>query len=437
MQRSPFIFWIAISSLLIAGRSTVAQSTESKALQYPPTRQSDVVDDYHGSEIADPYRWLEDTESEETASWIEAENKVTRAYLDALPRREALKQRLTELWNYERFGTPVKRGDTYFYTHNNGLQDQSVLYKTGELDAPREVLIDPNKLSEDGTVALAGWSPSKNGKLLAYGLADGGSDWRTWKIRDVETGEDLEDEVHWVKFSGISWLPDASGFFYARYDAPVEGEELTATNKFQKLYFHKVGTPQADDTLVYQREDQPNWGFSPSVTEDGRYLVISIWKGTEPVSQIMVKDLAAEEAVVRPLLMGFDAEYELVGSDEQTLYFMTDLDAPRRRVVAVSAAEAGDPANENAVRPTIAPVIAQTDDVLESTNLMGDRFFAVYLKDARGLATVYTMDGEKQRDVELPGVGSVGGFGGRRDADETFYTFTNYVTPPSIMRLDL
>jgi prolyl oligopeptidase len=414
-----------------------AQQPEVKRLPYPETAKTEVTDDYHGTIVADPYRWLEDTESEQTAAWIEAQNEVTRAYLDSLPRRDVLRQRLTELWNYERYGTPVRRGENYFFTHNDGLQDQSVLYTAPSLEAERRVLIDPNQLSEDGTVALAGWAPSEDGELLAYGLADGGSDWRTWKVRDVASGEDLQDTIEWVKFSGIAWLPDASGFFYARYDAPQEGEELTATNQFQKLYFHRLGTPQSEDRLVYERPDHPKWGFRPAVTEDGRYLVISVWKGTEPVSQILLKDLQQDDGPVRPLLMGFDAEYDLVGSDGETLFFLTDLQAPKRRVVAVSAAEAGDPEREDEVAPEIRSVVAETEDVLESVNLLGDRFFALYLKDARGLATIYDLDGDRQRDVALPGVGTVRGFGGRRDARETFFTFTNYVTPPSIYRFDL
>lgn len=426
----------AVLMSLIVGGQVLAKQKEA-SLNYPIAAKDEIVDTYHGTDVPDPYRWLEDTESERTATWVEAENKVTRKYLDSLPGREDLNRRLTELWNYERFGAPVEYGGKYFYTRNDGLQDQSVLYVADGLDAERRVLLDPNKLSEDGTVALAGWTPSDDGKLLAYGLADGGSDWRTWKVRDVSTGEDLPDTVDWIKFSEAVWAPDASGFYYGRYDKPEEGKELLGTNKFQKLYFHKLGTDQEDDKLVYQREDEPNWGFSPEVTDDGRYLIISVWKGTEPVSQIFIKDLSDNDSVVRPLLMGFDAEYVLVGSEKETLYFLTDLDAPRRRIVAVSADEAGDPANENAVKPKIREVVAETEDVLESANLLGDRFFAVYLKDARGLASIYNIDGKKERDLELPGVGSVGGFGGERDAKETLYSFTNYVTPPSIYRIDL
>lgn len=431
------IFIAVVFGGLLGFVKETSLAEEPSSIVYPATREENAVDSYHGQEIVDAYRWLEDTESPETAAWIEAQNQVTRQYLDQLPGRDALRQRLTELWNYERFSPPLERGGRYFYTRNDGLQDQSVLYVAEGLEAPRRVLLDPNKLSADGTIALAGWAPSDDGKLLAYGLADGGSDWRTWKVKNIDTGEDLEDTIQWVKFSGASWLPDGSGFYYGRYDQPAPGTELTATNKYQKLYFHRLGTKQDEDLLVYRRDDQPNWGFSPEVTEDGRFLIISVWKSTEPVSQILIQDLTKPEDPVRPLLMGFDADYTFIGADGETLYFLTDLQAPRRRLIAISANQAGDPAKENEVRPAITEVIPQSSDVLESIHLLGNRFFAIYLKDARGLVSVFQLDGAKDSDLELPGLGTISGFAGKRDAKETFFTFTNYVTPPSIYRLDL
>jgi prolyl oligopeptidase len=394
---------------------------------YPNPPKNETVDVYHGKEIADPYRSLEDTESELTAKWIAAENEVTRKYLDGVEQRPQLVKRLTELWNFERYGLPVRRGDRYFFTHNDGLQNQSVLYTTQSLDSPRKVLIDPNKLSADGTVAMASWEPSRDGKLVAYSIADGGSDWRTWKVRDVATGEDLKDEVRWVKFSEVSWLPDGSGFYYGRYAAPKPGEELSGTNYFQKLYFHKLGEDQTADTLVFERSDEKEWGFAPTVTEDGEHLVITNWRSTEPVSQIFVQPIKQPGAAVTPFITGFDAEYEFVGKEGDELYFITDSEAPRRRLIAVNLA---DPKKRR-------EVIATTDDVLQSANLLGERWFTVYLKDARGLAKVHQLDGTVIREIELPGLGSVNGFGGLRDSDETFFSFTNYVTPPSIYRIDL
>ncbi|MEM8665970.1 MAG: prolyl oligopeptidase family serine peptidase [Planctomycetota bacterium] len=398
-------------------------------MKYPNTAKGDVVDDYHGRKVTDPYRWLENTESDETAAWIESQNEVTQAYLQSLPERESMRKRLESLWNYERFGLPNRKGSTYFYTHNDGLQDQSVLYKADSLNAQRSVLLDPNTLSSDGTISLAGTAISDNGRLLAYGIADGGSDWRTWKVRDINTGEDLDDLIEWVKFSGIAWKKDGSGFFYGRYDEPKEGEELLGTNENQRLYFHQLGTDQSEDVLVLERPDHPKWGFSPVVTDDGRYLVIQNWKGSEPKAQIFIKDLQDPDSKVEPLITGFDAEYTLVASIEDTLFFVTDNEAPKRRLIAVKAADSD--------RSSWQEVIAETDDVLESVSLFGQTFYASWLKDARGKVTRHKLDGEWLDELELPGVGTVSGFGGRQDSTETFYAFSNYATPSAIYRIDL
>ncbi len=429
----------------------VANSTPAKrSMQYPKTKTIDVADDYHGRIVKDPYRWLEDTESDETADWIKAQNELTQNYLRSIPERAEMHERLKKLWNYERFGLPRRRGSTYFYSHNDGLQDQSVLYTAASLESERQTLIDPSEFSKDGTVALAGSVPSDDGKLLAYGLADGGSDWRTWKVKDVSSGEDLDDVVRWVKFSGIAWMPDSSGFFYGRYQAPADGQELTGTNENQRLYFHKIGADQSDDSLILERPDEPKWGFSPEVTDDGRYLIIQIWKGSEPKSQIFIKDLRQPKSPakldkqpalpgnqpvqpadqpVQQLITGFDAEYEWVASVGDTLYFLTDQDAPRRRLIAVKA---GDNDRKN-----WREVIAESDDVLESVSLFGETFYCASLHDARGKVTRHRIDGSLIDVLPLPGVGSVSGFGGRPSATETFYSFTNYVTPKSIYRVDL
>lgn len=405
------------------------QPPPAAPMKYPETETVPVVDTYHGREVADPYRWLEETESENTEAWVAAQNDVTRRYLDALPSRPAMRQRLERLWNYVRYGIPVRRGSTYFFTHNDGLQDQSVLYKADSPRAERQTLLDPNTLSEDGTVALSDWVPSEDGTLLAYGLADGGSDWRTWRIRDVTDRSDLDDEVRWVKFSRVAWKHDNSGFFYSRYAAPGDGEELTGTNENQKLYFHRVGTRQDEDELIYERPDEPKWGFFPRVSDDGRTLVIENWKGSEPQNQIFVADLTAAELEVRPLIEGFDAEYGLAASDGDTLFFVTDHEAAKRRLIAVDL--------ERPVRERWREVLPESEHVLQSVSLFGETFYAQYLQDARGKVTRHRIDGTRLDEFELPGVGSVGGFGGRRDAAETFYSFTNYVTPTSIYRLDL
>ena len=282
----------AAVALAILAASAVANADDTRAPAkvdqrgaskpaYPATRRSDHVDTYHGVKVPDPYRWLEDVDSEATAQWVAAQNETTHRFLDRQPARKEIEKRLTKLWNYERFGLPEKKGGRYFFTRNDGLQNQSVLYVADQLDSEPRLLLDPNKLSADGTVALAGWVVSEDGRRLAYGLAAAGSDWREWKVLDTATGKPLADHLKWVKFSGVSWKPDGSGFYYSRYDEPKKGEEFTGVNYFQKLYFHKLGDPQSEDRLVYHRPDEKEWGFDGQVTDDGRYLIISVWRGTE------------------------------------------------------------------------------------------------------------------------------------------------------------
>jgi prolyl oligopeptidase len=272
--------------LLLVAVSVWAQSPAVRVsdktgggLSYPVARKVDQVDDYHGVKVADPYRWLEDLDSAETRAWVEAENRLTFDYLKQIPERAAIKERLTRLWNYERYGIPYKEGGRYFYTKNDGLQNQSVLYTVPALEAEPRVLLDPNKLSADGTVALSGYDITDDGKLIAYALAASGSDWNEIHVRDVETGKDLPDVVKWVKFSDLSWTTDGRGFFYSRYDEPKSGSQLAAVNEHQKLYYHKLGTPQAEDVLVYASSDEKEkgWLFSGSVTEDGRVALLQVF----------------------------------------------------------------------------------------------------------------------------------------------------------------
>jgi prolyl oligopeptidase len=420
------------SAVVAADKSNPKDSQavkETTKLKYPLSKTWDHVDDYHGTEVADPYRWLEEPDSPDARAWIEAQNELTFGYLKDLPHREAIRKRLTELWNYERYSLPRKRGERYLFTRNDGLQNQSVLYTSEGLHGEPQMLLDPNTLSEDGTIALAGWRASEDGKLLAYGLAHAGSDWREWKVLDIETGEPLEDHLKWIKFSGVSWLPDGSGFFYSRYDEPQPGQELTAANYYQKLFFHKLGTPQEDDRLIYQRPDQKEWGFDGEVTEDGRYLIISVWRGTERKNQLFYKDLRVADAPVVELIAGFDAAYDFVGNDEGTFYLVTDFDAPLRRVIAI---DIEDPPREH-----WRELIPESDSVLEGVGMVSDFFIALYLKDARSHVSVFDLKGEHVRDVELPGIGSAGGFGGRRDHPETFFAFTNYTTPGTIYRYNV
>ncbi len=396
---------------------------------YPATQKTNQVDNYHGVKVADPYRWLEDDNAPATKAWVEAQNQVTFGYLDTIPERDAIRDRLTKLWNYERYGVPFKRGGKYFFTKNDGLQNQSVLYVTDSLDAEPRVLLDPNKLSADGTVALQGYAVSEDGRHIAYGLSSGGSDWREWKVRDIGTGEDLSDELQWVKFSGASWEKTGKGFFYSRYDAPKEGDALKGVNHFHKLYFHKLGTPQSEDELVYERKDQKEWGFGGEVTDDNRYLIIHVWKGTEQKNRVFYKELGRVDAKVVELLNDFDAAYEFIDNDGPVFWFETNLDAPRRRVIAVDIRQPE--------RANWKEVVPQAAETIRGAGMAGNRFIVSYMKDARSLIKVFEADGTFVREVRLPGIGTASGFGGRRDDTETFYSFTSFTVPGAVYRYDL
>lgn len=398
---------------------------------YPATKRVDHYDNYHGEQVHDPYRWLEDDarESEAVAEWVEAQNKVTFGYLESIPQRAAIKQRLTELWNYERYSAPFKAGGRYYFTKNDGLQNQSVVYMMETLADEPAVLFDPNTWSEDGTVALGGMAFSDDGKYVAYAIAEGGSDWRAWHVRHIASGEDLSDELKWIKFASPAWTNDGRGFFYSRYNEPREGAAFHDINELQKLYYHRVGTPQTDDVLVYQRLDEPKWGFGPQVTEDGRYLVITIWKGTGDKYRVMYKDLNEPYGMLIDLIDTFESEYTFLGNEGPVFYFRTDRDASRRRVIAIDIRKP-QPANWR-------EIIGESDDTLRAVSLVGNLFVASYLHDAKTAVRVFDMNGDHLRDVQLPGIGSAGGFGGKRSDTETFYSFSSFATPPSIYQYDL
>ncbi|MEH2116996.1 prolyl oligopeptidase family serine peptidase [Nostoc sp.] len=411
--------------------------SSKKPLAYPSSHKSNQVDNYHGTLVADPYRWLEDPDSEETRTWIEAQNQVTFGYLSEIPTREKIKQRLTKLWDYEKYGIPFKEGESlqdgsterYFYFKNDGLQNQSVFYTLKTLEDQPKVLLDPNKLSEDGTVALSGLSISEDGKLLAYGLSASGSDWQEWKVRDVETGEDLQDHLKWIKFSGASWTHDNQGFFYSRYDQPNEKTQLEDVNYYQKLYYHQLGKPQSEDVLIYHRPDQKEWGFGGGVTEDGTYLIISVWLGTDSKNLFFYKDLTNPNAEVVELINQFEADYSFIDNDDSLFYFRTDLNAPRGRVIAI---DTKNPAPENWQE-----IIPQSAETLESVGILNNQFVADYLKDAHSQIKIFDLKGAFIRELELPGLGSAGGFGGKRNDTETFYIYTSFTTPGTIYRYDM
>lgn len=401
----------------------------SSRFSYPISRQQAQIDNYHGMEVADPYRWLEDLESEATKAWVEAQNDITFSYLSEVSVRENIRERITELWNYEKYSIPFKEGERYFYFKNDGLQNQSVLYTLKNLDDTPEVLLDPNTLSEDGTIALAGLAISENGEFLAYGLSSSGSDWIEWKVREIESKKDLSDRIEWVKFSGASWTHDNQGFFYSRYDEPDPNKQFEDVNYFQKLYYHRLGTPQSEDVLIYDRSDRKEWGFSGNVTEDGRYLIISVWQGTDPKNLIFYQDLENPDAAVIELINEFEASYGFIDNDGSTFWFRTDLDAPRSRVIAIDI--------NRPERSQWQEIIPETEDTLESVGLLNNQFVADYLKDARSVVKIFNLDGTFVREVDFPGIGLVGGFGGKRYDTETFYAFTSFTVPSTIYRYDM
>jgi len=297
----PGILMLLLAFVLLAFAMTLlaADGAPSPTLTYPHAKTVDQVDDYHGTKVSDPYRWLEDTDAADTREWIDAENKLTFHYLEQIPYRQAIHDRLKTLWNFERYGVPEQQGGRYFYQHNTGLQNQSVLLVADSLAAEPRLLLDPNTLSEDGTVALVGHAVSDDGKLLAYGTAASGSDWMEWHIRDVVTAKDLPDTLKWVKFSGASWTKDGKGLFYSRYDEPKAGAPLRDANYFHKLYYHRLGSAQSEDKLIYDRPDNKELGFAGNVTDDGHYLIITVWQGTSPKNRLYYKDLADPEAARR------------------------------------------------------------------------------------------------------------------------------------------
>jgi len=422
-------------SLVMVRRGVYAQnSTTGASLQminknsYPVARKGDQVDDYHGVKIADPYRWLEDLDSEETRNWVEAENKLSFAFLEAIPARTTIKDRLTKLWDYEKYGVPFKEGNRYFYSRNSGLQNQSVLYTVTKLDAEPQMILDPNILSADGTVALSGVQVSNNGKLLAYSLSASGSDWQEWKVRDVATGKDLTDDLKWVKFSGASWTKDDSGFYYSRYDEP-KSDALKTTNYFQKVYFHKLGTPQSEDQLIYERTDQKDWLFGGSVTEDGNYLVISVFQGTDSKTRVYYKDLRNNKSDVVRLLDDFDAAYNFIGNEGTRFWFQTDLKASRGKIIEIDITR---PAREN-----WKVIVPESAESLQSASVVNHRFILNYLKDAYTQVRIHDLNGKLLSEVKFPGIGSAEGFGGKATDTETFYSFTGFTTPTTIYRYDL
>ncbi len=427
------------SSLLAVVIFTTACSSLNSHLKYPRTHRVGQVDDYHGTRVADPFRWLENPDSPESRRWIEAQNVVTSNYLAKIPSRAALKERLTKLWNYERFGLPYKEGQRYFYSRNDGLQNQAVLYSLPDLDAPPQVLLDPNTLSKDGTVALKSYVISHDGTLMAYGLSAAGSDWEEWRLRDVATAKDRPDVLKWVKFSSASWSRDGKGFFYSRYAEPDESTKLQSVNFFQKLYYHRVGTVQSEDILVYERPDQKEWKFDGEVTEDGRWLVITCTQGTDVKNRVLLADLKSgatpvtteglKQRPVSPLLMDFDSSYNFVGNDGSVFYFQNDLGAPRGRLIAIDI--------DQPERARWRVIIPESLDTLSHVSILNHQFITTWMHHAHSSVRVYNKLGKLIRDVELPGLGTASGFSGHPTDTETFFSFASFTQPSTIYRHNL
>jgi len=447
---------LAVGSSVGATISASAQSATApdsttasgaRPFTYPSARKSDQVDSYHGVQVADPYRWLEDPDSPETRAWISAQNMLTTTFLNAIPQREALRARLGALWNYEKYDTPVKRGDRYFYALNTGLQNQAVLYVQEGRSGTARALLDPNTLASDGTVALNSRVPSSKGKYLAYGVATAGSDWVEVRVRDVASGADLADTVRWIKFSVPSWSKDEKGFVYARYDQPSQDKALSQIVKNQKIYYHAVGTPQSSDRLVYERSDRPDWIWGTEISDDGRFLIISASEGSDPKTRIFYMDLKDPQKpdfsgkMVEVLGAG-DAEYDVVGNIGDLLYIRTDKGAPRGRIIAV---DVKDPFESKWVT-----VVPESDDVLTGARFIGGRLFTTVLKNAHSAIYSYAVPALSSKaagktsaalgervEVKLPGLGSLSGLSGNLHDSEVFYGFMSYLAPTTIYEYDI
>jgi prolyl oligopeptidase len=404
------------------------------SLAYPVARRGTQADDYHGTKVPDPYRWMEDIDSPETRGWVAAQAQFSRGFLDSIAGRESMSHQLRNIWNFERWAPPVRHGENWFYTHNDGLQNQSVVFvmkdtRKGDPAAGARVLLDPNTLSADGTVALRETAISADGRYFAYALSEAGSDWQVWRVRDVTTGKDLPDTLKWSKAGGGSWRKDGSGFYYTAYDPPQEGAALKAANEYEKLYWHRLGTPQSADELIYTRTDNPGWFVAGAVTDDGRYLVIQASLGTDIRNTVLVQDLTKPNAPIVPVIPVPHATYDVIDNIGTTLIVRTDDGAPRHRIVGIDLANPGSSHWHT--------IIGEGPDTIETASFVGGQLLVHRLKDAHSTVQRYTSDGKLLGEIELPGLGTVTGLDGRADDTEIYYGYSGFDTPPSIYRVDL
>ena len=422
----------AARSVIIALVAPTALAAQGK-IAYPPTKTVPHVDDYFGRKVSDPYRWMEDLNATDVAQWVKAQNGVTEKFLATLPMRERFRSRITELWNYPKIGLPFREANRLFYTKNSGLQRQSVYYMRTSLDAPEQIVIDPNVLSPDGSVALSLFTPSPDGRYLAYGQSQGGSDWSTVYVRTLTGGRQLSDTVKWIKFSGLSWTKDGNGFFYSRFPTPEAGKELQSAVKNQKLYYHKIGTPQSSDRLIYERKDQPDWFVFGGMSDDGRFMYISVVNGTDPHNRLYVLDVGDPlhpnvAAPVKTLFDVADAAYSPIGNVGTTIYISTDNGAPKYRVVAFDVA--------HPEQKSWRVVVPESRSVIDQTALLKDRIAVNYLEDVKASVKLFSLDGKPAGMLALPGVGSLVGMSARSDTPELFYRFTSPLYPSTAFRYD-
>ena len=399
----------------------------------PTAFKGDVVDDYGGTKVPDPYRWMEALDSKEVAEWVAASNAVTDPYLEGLPLREHFNTRLTELWNYPRVSVPVVEGGLLFYERNTGLQRQSPVFVRADVEAPPALVIDPNVISSDGSVSLAQWKPSPDAKLLAYGLAEGGADWRTVRVRDTASGTDLPDEVRWMRFSEISWTKDSKGFYYSRYPEPPENKVLEAALSGQAIYYHRVGTPQTQDALIYERKDLPGWIVNGEVSADGRYLLVTMFEGSGNRNRLYYADLVRPnapriDAPVKPVVEADDAEYAPIGNRGSTVFVRSDKDAPNRKILAIDL--------NNPAPAEWKIIVPERREAIENVAVIGGRIVAQYLVDVQSRLTLFDVEGVPEGDVVLPGTGAVDVINGREDAPEVWYSFSSPLTPSTVYRVD-
>ncbi|MCP5103896.1 MAG: S9 family peptidase [bacterium] len=411
--------WIKIIILVLVLGAFAC--TEQPGIEYPVTKKVDQLDDYHGTKVKDPYRWLEDMNAPETAEWVKAQKKVTDNYLAGIESREIIKKRLTELWNYEKYSAPRKEGKYYIFRKNDGLQEQFVTYIQEGLDGEPKILLDPNTFSKDGSINLAGLSFSNDQKYISYGISRGGSDWREFFVMEVDTLKKLDDHIKWSKFSGTSWYKD--GFFYSRYDAPKEGEKLKAKNEFQKLYYHELGTPQSEDQLIYQDKDNPKRGFAGFVNDSKKYLIVHVWEGSASHNFLYYKNLESDSPV-SPIIDSVMGRFNFVAEIDDKFLVTTDYESPNNRLILIDPLK---PQKEN-----WKTVIPESKEKLQNVSHVGGRLIASYLKDANTAVIAFDIEGKKLLDVQLPGIGTARGFGGKAEDNGVFYTFSSFTTPNTI-----